>query len=133
MSHPETLSRIRLLVIDDERKLGLMVKRRLEHTGRYEVEVAESGAAGLARARAQRFDAVLTDLRMPGMDGAAVLRALKQEQPDTPVLLMSVYHDDSEVMTPALIRDADAVVAKPIDRDQLTRAIESLVRRGTTP
>ncbi|MGA0609893.1 PAS domain S-box protein [Caldimonas sp. KR1-144] len=72
--------RARILVVDDEPELAALLQEMLEAAD-YEVAIAESGEVALALAAEARFDAVVSDLRMPGMDGAALWRALREQQP----------------------------------------------------
>lgn len=124
------MTKTRILVIDDERDLCLVMKLNLERTGTYEVLTAYSGEEGLETARRVPVDLVITDLKLPGMDGEAVLDALKAIRPQAPVLLCSIYHDDATNITPALHRKADGIIVKPINREQLTRTIEAVLARS---
>lgn len=131
------MTKKKLLFVDDEAPLCQLIKLNLERTGAYEVTTATSGQEGLEQARANDFDLVITDLRMPGMDGEVFLNALHALRPDTPVILCSVYHDDPKAITPEICRNVDGLVGKPIDRAQLCQAIkEGLARhsqRNTSP
>ena len=121
------MSRQRILVIDDEQDLCRVMKLNLERGGAYEVTVAYSGADGLAKAQAASFDLVITDFNMPGMDGAAVLDAVKTLNPRTAVLVFSVYHDDRGRITSSVHRKADGIITKPIDHAKLEAAIQRLL------
>ncbi len=81
---------VRILVIDDEESIRKTLRVCLESAG-YRVTVAPSGEAGLAAAKRQPPDVALVDLRLGGMDGIAVTRALAQETPATTVILMTAY------------------------------------------
>jgi DNA-binding NtrC family response regulator len=78
----------RLLIVDDEPNILSTLRRALELEG-YAVEVAGAGRVALDKLRAQTFDGVLLDVAMPEMDGLATLRALRETQPDLPVMMMS--------------------------------------------
>jgi CheY-like chemotaxis protein len=123
--------KLRILLIDDEVNLCRMIKLNLERTGAYEVATVFSGEEGVARAAAERFDLVITDFRMPGMDGGQVVQAIKAATPDLPVILSSVYHDDPKTISPSTDRQADGLISKPIDHVQLQQVIRDvLARRG---
>ena len=119
-----------ILIIDDEVKLGQMLKQRLELSGAYQVTLAHSGKEGLAQATRNRFDLVITDVVMPGMQGDVVARALKAMDPTLPVVLLSVHHDDSTKITYALRRQVDGVLAKPINHEQLLKTIHDVTASG---
>ncbi len=120
----------RLLLIDDEINLCKLMKLNLERTGEFEVTVAHSGMEGIEKAKAERFDLVITDFRMPGLDGKVVLDAVKAMTPHTPVVLFSIYHDDAGTITPELERKADGLINKPIDHEQLHKVIKDALARG---
>ena len=80
----------RVLIADDEPKLGTLLAEALELDGHQTVRVA-SGDEALARLRAQVFDVVVTDLRMPGVDGLEVLRAARAIPSPPEVVLMTAH------------------------------------------
>ena len=124
------MTKPRILLIDDERDLCLVMQLNLERTGCYDVAVAYSGPEGLERARTEAFDLVITDFNMPGMNGGAVLRSLKVMRPQVPVVLCSVYHDDITSVTDQMQQEADGLINKPIDHTQLLRTIEQALANG---
>jgi len=79
-----------ILVIDDKDSMRKMVAQTLTEEG-YNVETAETGPEGIEKARLKPFDLVITDLKMPDMDGLAVLSALKEINTETAVLVMTAY------------------------------------------
>jgi CheY-like chemotaxis protein len=123
------MSKIRILVIDDEPQFCKAVKLNLEHSGSYEVATAQSGEDGLCQATTRDFDLIITDLRMPGLDGQAVLRTLKDKRSHIPVVLLSIYHDDDQMIPPDVARLADGVVSKPIDHSELEQAIHQALAK----
>lgn len=86
----------RYLLIDDNPEFAENVAEILRDTGA-EVEVAGSGPAALARVGAARFDALVTDMRMPGMTGAELLHMVREVDPGVPVVLLSAYAQDEEL------------------------------------
>ena len=116
----------KIVVIDDDEMVGELTAALLSTRG-FEVQLANSGATGLELVRATSPDAVLCDMRMPGMGGHQVLLALKS-QPAThqiPVVFMSGQCDDD------LVGKGDAFVWKPFNADQLAATIEQLIaKRG---
>ena len=117
----------RILLIDDEAALAEIVKLNLELSGDYAVTVSPSGEAGLGEIEGQLFDLVITDFKLPGMNGVELLERLKAEHPELPVVLFSVYYDDPSAV-PARVRAlADGLVGKPIDHDAMERLVRKLL------
>ena len=87
---PDTMSteRIRSLIIDDEEFVRLVVEQALREEG-CDTRTASGGQEGLDLLRTGDFDCVITDLRMPGVDGRAVLRWVKDHQPDVDVIVLT--------------------------------------------
>jgi DNA-binding NtrC family response regulator len=81
----------RVMVIEDYEALAQSIKQLLEYEG-HDVETAPVAEQGLARAREENFDVVVTDLQMPGVDGLEVVRQLHQAKPHLPVILMTAFH-----------------------------------------
>lgn len=119
----------RLLIIDDEPLIRHALADYLTECG-YETVTAADGAEGLARARAERFHAVLVDLRMPEVDGLEVIATLQDEQPEVPVTVVSgtgVLNDAIEAMR----RGAQDYVTKPIqDMDEVVVVVERVLEKA---
>jgi DNA-binding NtrC family response regulator len=79
-----------ILVIDDKESMRQMLAKTLESEG-YEVDVARDGEVGLDKAKEKRFDLVLTDLKLPNMDGLNVLSSFKDLDPEISVIVMTAY------------------------------------------
>src|SRR5260370_16738208 len=82
----------RMLVADSEEGVRTFLAESLERAG-HEVTQVGDGATAVSTARAEPFDVVLTDLRMPGVDGMAVVRAVRTEQPDVEVIVVTAFGD----------------------------------------
>ena len=80
----------RILVVDDEANLRKVLAAMLRREG-YEVDTAEDGAEAMQMLDEERYAAVLTDLRMPQVDGMAVLRRVMARTPETPVVLLTAH------------------------------------------
>lgn len=109
------------LLIDDNREFAENVAEILKDAGAT-VQVADDGAQGLALVRARRFDAVVTDMRMPGMSGAEFLHQVREVDGGVPVILLSAFSHDSQ------LKDAQrdgllAVLTKP---HEMTRLLDLL-------
>jgi two-component system OmpR family response regulator len=111
-----------VLVIEDEGAIAEMMAMLLGDEG-YTVQVARSGPEGLERARADTPDLITLDLALPGLDGAALLRALHADGA-APVLVISAH---PEVLAPADRALAAAVLSKPFDIDDMLASVAGLL------
>lgn len=114
----------RILVIDDEKPTLSMFSLYLEAYG-FEPLTAENGERGIEIFREHHPPIVLTDIKMPGMDGLAVLKKIKEESPDTEVIVIT-GHGDIELALKALNLNATDFIDKPIRQE----ALESALRRA---
>ena len=109
------------LIVDDNRALAEDLGEILEAEG-YVVHVYDDPRHAAREARGIAFDVALIDVRMPGMDGVALQRLLKQDHPDARFVLMTAYAEDERIAC-ALREGAFAVVNKPVPLGQLLLAI----------
>ncbi|HEY8711487.1 MAG TPA: sigma-54 dependent transcriptional regulator [Thermoanaerobaculia bacterium] len=108
----------RLLIVEDKESLGLMLRETVEAEG-FEAEIASTGAqAARWLAEGRRYVAVLTDLRLPGADGIAVLKQAKETDPDCPVIVMTGF-GTIENAVEAMKLGARDFIQKPLDMDYL--------------
>jgi CheY-like chemotaxis protein len=117
----------RILLIDDEAALAEIVKLNLELSGDYAVTIAPSGEVGLRTLAHEAFDLVITDFKLPGLNGVEVLERLKVERPELPVVVFSVYYDDPRAVPARARALADGLVGKPIDHEALERLVGKLL------
>ena len=116
----------RLLLIDDDEVTATVLRRVLCKEG-YLVTVASHGEVGLRLAAEGDFEVVLTDLRMPGLDGFELVARLSHSHPHLPVLLMTA-HGTSEVAIEATKRGAYDYLLKPVHMPELLEVLEKAVR-----
>jgi len=116
--------KLTVLIVDDDRMMVKTLTDILRIKG-YEVVPVHSAQEGLERLKAGEFQCVLTDMRMPGMDGLAFYRAIKNFQPTLPVVLMTAYSAD-EVVRNALAEGAIGALTKPINIEALLRFLSHL-------
>jgi len=112
----------KILLVDDEEGIRKVLGIALEDFG-YEVILAENGERALQLFREQQPAIVLTDIKMPGMDGIDLLRTLKRENPDTEVIMIT-GHGDVELAIKSLKYQATDFVTKPINDDVLEIALK---------
>jgi len=116
--------RPRILVVDDDRMMAKTLGDILRVKG-YAAEVAHSGPEALRALPRGRYDCVLSDVKMPGMNGVALYRAVRAQQPDLPVVLMTAYSDDALVRE-GLIEGVIGVLPKPLEIHRLLSFFETL-------
>lgn len=117
-----------LLIVDDKRSLCQSLGAILTHSG-HQVQTAASGEEALEKFEAQHFECVLSDIRMPGMNGVELSRAIRKRQPGTVVILMTAYTTDS-LIAEGIDEGALMVLNKPLDIDKLIFQL-SLLERGS--
>src|SRR5947209_2380096 len=108
----------RLLIVEDKESLAHMLRETVESEG-LEADVAGDGREAMTRvAEGRRYFAVLTDLRLPGADGIAVLKQARESDPDCPVIVMTAF-GTIENAVEAMKLGALDFVQKPVDVDHL--------------
>lgn len=125
----ETPLRKRVLFVDDEPMVLQGLQRMLRGMrNEWEMEFVDSGQKALEVMRAKLFDVVVTDMRMPGMNGAQLLNALALEFPDSIRIILS-GHADQELITQCL-GSAHQYLSKPCDPDLLKHLVNEACRLG---
>jgi heavy metal response regulator len=123
---------MRILVVEDEKKVARFVQRGLEAEG-YAVDVVHDGDTGLARSLEGDYDAIVLDLALPGRDGLAVLRELRARRSSVPVLLLTARSGVTDKVA-GLDLGADDYLTKPFEFVELLARLRALLRRGgSTP
>ncbi len=116
-----------ILIIEDRASMAGMLKEAIE-AGGFKVVTAKDGTEGMSLLQGERFDLVLTDLKLPGRDGIGILGAVKEESPLTPVIIMTAY-GTIETAVSAMKKGAYDFITKPFDIDHLLilikRALEN--------
>ena len=117
----------RILVAEDDMAVQSFVCRALAHRG-HEVTGVDDGVRALEALQAGHYDALLSDIVMPGMDGIALALKVSRDWPDLPVLLMTGYSAERQraYNLDALISD---VIAKPFTLTQICDAVDSMLER----
>ena len=112
---------LKLLLIDDEEGIRKLLSMSLRNEG-YDVITAENGKSGIELFELEAPSIVLTDIKMPEMDGIDVLRRIKQINPDTEVIIITGY-GDMENAVKSIQLEASDFIAKPINTDTLFKAL----------
>ena len=121
--------RQRILLIDDDRKLCRLIHDYLKGMG-YEVSMVHSGPEGLACALAEKFDALILDVMLPGMDGFEVLKKLRHSS-DVPVLMLTGRGEEPDRIV-GLEIGADDYLPKTFSTRELLARLRAVMRRNTT-
>jgi len=117
---------VRVMVIDDEPLMRITVQDALVAEG-YKVITAETGENGLTLLRENRADMVITDLKLPDMDGIQILREVKRFNPETHVILITAYGSIDSAVT-AMKEGASDYLTKPFSMDELLLIIKRIQR-----
>jgi len=113
-----------ILIVDDDRRMAKTLKDIFNVKG-YEAEVAHSGPEALEKVAESHFDCVLTDIKMPEMNGVDFCKVVKKEKPDIPVVMMTAYSGD-RLVEEGLEEGAMAALTKPLDIDLLLSFFSTL-------
>jgi DNA-binding response OmpR family regulator len=118
-----------VLVVEDEQNIRELLTLHLQLENTKPVESAD-GTDGLARARAQKFDLIILDVMLPGIDGVTVCRAIRRDSPnaDTPILMLTARREESDKVV-GLDSGADDYLTKPFGVRELLARVRALLRR----
>lgn len=119
---------MRILVIEDEKRIADFVARGLESSG-YAVDMATDGAAGLEMLHATDYDLIILDLMLPDIDGLKVLEKIRNRKLSPPVLILSALGAVDDRVK-GLERGADDYLGKPFSFAELLARVRALLRRG---
>ena len=115
---------LKVLVIDDEQSICLLLNDVLVRFG-HTVTTCQDGLNGLAAAQTDRYDLVMCDIRMPGMDGLEVLKQLRLLQPGATFVMITGFAKD-DIIDEALRSGASACLAKPFSLSQVKLLLEEV-------
>ncbi|MCB0428803.1 MAG: sigma-54-dependent Fis family transcriptional regulator [Flavobacteriales bacterium] len=117
----------KILVIDDEKSIRNSLKDILEYE-KFEVGEAADGKEGIEKAKGEKFDVILCDIKMPKMDGMEVLETLIEVTPETPVVMIS-GHGNIDTAVDALKKGAYDYISKPLDLNRLLVTVRNALDR----
>ncbi len=112
----------RIMIIDDEKIVCEMAKISLEDDS-YEVETFLNGTSALERLEQRKFDVVVTDLKMKGIDGLQVLKTVKENYPDTKVIMITAFAN-LDIAIEAIKGDVFDFFPKPVKIKELKASIQ---------
>ena len=118
---------MKLLIVEDEKALCDMIAKSLRKAG-YEVDVCFDGRVADEYMEVERYDLIVLDLNLPGIDGMTLLRALRERDRETAVLILSARSDVTDKVA-GLDAGANYYLAKPFHLDELEACVRSLTRR----
>jgi DNA-binding response OmpR family regulator len=119
----------RVLVVEDEAHIRELIQLHLGLEG-LDIEAVADGQDALVRAGSEPFDLIILDLMLPGVDGIAILRAVRRDGPnqDVPILLLTARREESDKVL-GLESGADDYLAKPFGIRELVARVRALLRR----
>ncbi len=115
-----------ILVIEDKESMRKMVAQTLSEEG-YQVETAADGPGGIEKVKSNRYDLVITDMKMPDMDGLDVLSSIKEINNDTAVIVMTAY-GTIETAVSAMKKGAFEFITKPFDSDHMLVLVDKALK-----
>jgi len=115
-------NKISILIIDDEEMMRNLLSKILSKEG-YQIQTAADGYEGLDILRSQAIDLVITDMKMPRMDGYELLKIVKAEFPLAGIIVMTAY-GDAYTVKDALLLGADEYITKPFKSYEISLVVE---------
>src|SRR5579875_1821417 len=109
-----------VLIVDDEMAIVYVFQRYFELRG-FRVSVAYDGSSALAIGESESIDALVTDFRMPGMNGQELVRRLRQTAPDLPAIIVSGFSSEIDACLPAV-----RVMGKPVEPAHLVECVKEM-------
>lgn len=120
--------KLKLLIVEDEVAIRTGLVDVFVFHG-YQVSYADNGPDGLAKALSGKFDLILLDVMLPGMDGFEICRRIRCEDKDQPIIMLTAKTSDEEIIQ-GLSLGADDYVAKPFSVAQLVLRVQAVLRRS---
>ncbi|MEM9226687.1 MAG: response regulator transcription factor [Verrucomicrobiota bacterium] len=121
------LPKMKILVVEDEKKIADFICKGLEAEG-FIVDLCRDGKDGLLYAQSQSYDCLVLDVMLPGLDGIAILRKLRQAGQNVPIILVTARGELQDRVS-GLQEGADDYLAKPFYTEELVARIRAVCRR----
>ncbi|WP_417910277.1 response regulator transcription factor [Candidatus Electronema sp. PJ] len=119
---------MKVLIVEDEKRLANLLKKGLEEHA-FVVDICHDGEEGLYQAETSPYDAIVLDVMMPKMDGFTVLRKLREQNIEVPVIMLTA-RGEVENRVKGLNIGADDYLAKPFDFSELLARLTAIIRRS---
>lgn len=117
----------KILIVDDEPDMLKLLSMTLQKKTPYHVTITNNPVEALTLAKSGEFDLVITDLKMPGLDGMELLDAVKKINPDTPVIMITAY-GTIESASEAMSKGGFDFITKPFRIEQILFTIEKAIK-----
>lgn len=121
----------RILIVDDEATIRASLVESLSRDG-YDITAAQSGEEALAKTHGQKFDLVITDLKLPGVSGIEILQALRNQGNSTPVIMMTAY-GDVDIAVSAMRLGAYDFIPKPFKLGAMKKQVRAALKATGIP
>ena len=115
-------SAVSILIVDDEKMMRNLLSKILSREG-YKIKTAEDGVAALEALKTEKIDIIISDMKMPRMNGFELLKIVKKEHPQIGVIIMTAYGDTYTVKD-ALLLGADEYITKPFRSYEISMVVE---------
>ncbi len=116
-----------ILIVEDDQKMRLALREIMANEG-YSVDTVENGEAALERAGGKGYDLVITDLKLPGIDGMDVLRAIRASRPETGVVIITAYAT-VDTAVEAMRDGAEDYISKPFNLDEIRLIVKKVLEK----
>jgi len=116
-----------ILIVEDDRKMRLALREIMTNEG-YVVDTVETGEAALGRADGNGYDLVITDLKLPGIDGMDVLSAIRKSRPETSVVIITAYAT-VDTAVEAMREGAEDYISKPFNLDEIRLIVRKVLEK----
>jgi len=116
----------RILIIDDEVDMLMLLRMIIEDNTEYDVETTNSPTEGIKLFREEEYDLVITDLKMPGLDGMDIFDEFKELKPEVPIIMITAY-GSMETSDEALRKGVAEFITKPFRKDSILFTIRRVL------
>lgn len=120
---------MKILIVEDDQRVSELIKRGLTEHG-FEIDLAYDGLSGKKMAFQNKYDVIITDIILPKMDGLDLCKLLREEQPNTPIIMLTALGTTDDKVE-GFDAGADDYMVKPFEMRELIARINVLIRRSS--